>query len=232
VAQAPSPGLACGAVTLTLARLALACGPRALRDFLAGVERAADLALAALAAQDALLPPRAVRAALRHATGLPDDALPAHHRLGLCGWAEAASVLLGDGARARENRLDLAAALGERLAAVRARHASLQPVVLAPAGAVTRERLGRLDLQAFPDARDRLPLAGQREGFRYDGAVPLAPGADAAAVGRLAAGAALRLGLAGEAPAPRSLGSVEQRVEFLQAWARTIAPRRDPAPCG
>lgn len=232
VAQAPAPGLACGAVTLNLARLALASGPRALREFLAGVERAADLALAALAAQAALLPPRAARAALRAATGLPDAALPARQRLGLCGWAEAAGVLLGDGARARENRLDLAAALGERLSAARARHASPTPVVLAPAGAVARERLGRLDLQAFPDARDRLPLAGHREGFRYDGAVPLAPGADGAAAGRQVAGAALRLGLSGEAPAPRSLGSVEQRVEFLQAYASAIAPRRDAAPCG
>ncbi len=232
VAAAPEPGLACGAVTINAARIALGCGPRALRDFLAGLERAAELALSALAAQQALLSSRGVRSALRAASGLADDALPAHHRLGLCGWAEAACVLLGDGARARENRLDLAAALGERLTEVRGRHASLLPVVLAPAGAATRERLGRLDLLSFPDARDRLPLAGHRQGFRYDGAVALAPGADAAAVGGQVAGAARRLGLAGDAPAPRSTGSLEQRVLFLQSYARAIAPERDAAPCG
>ncbi len=98
--------------------------------------------------------------------------------------------------------------------------------------AAARERFGRLDLQAFPDARDRLPLAGHREGFRYDGAVPLAPGADADAAGEHAALAATRLGLPPDAPAPRSTGSADQRVDFLRAFARVVAHRRDVAPCG
>jgi hypothetical protein len=231
VAQAPEPRLVTGSVALDVARLALACGPRAVPAFLDALERAVELGLSALAAQEALLPASGARAALRSVTGLSDTALPACRRLALCGFDEAACVLLGDGPRARANRLDLAAATGERIAEVLGREAPGLPVRLGRAGAVARERFGRLDLQAFGDARDRLPLATHREGFRYDAAVLLAAGADAAAAGNLAARAAQLLGLSPDGPAPRCTGGAAQRTDFLRAYAHAFAPQRDAAPC-
>lgn len=228
---APAAGVLAAAVSLDVARLALAAGPRALREFLAALEAAADLAVQALHAQQALLPAAGVRAARRVACGLSPAALPARQRLGLCGWSEAATLLLGDAPRARDNRLDLAAAMGERLAAVLARHAARLDVALMPAGSGARERFGRLDLAAFPDARDRLPLAGHREGYRYDGAVPLLAGEDAAAAGAQSATLSRSLGLSADVPVPRSTGSAAQRVAFLQSFARTAATPRDVAPC-
>lgn len=230
-AQAGEPLLVTGSVAVNVARLALLAGPRALQEFLADVERSLELALSALAAQDALLPAGGARAALRAATGLPEDALPVSRRLALCGWEEAACVLLGEGARARANRLDFAAALGERVAAVLGRQPPSAPLRIGLAGAAARERFGRLDLATFPQARDRLPLAGHREGYRYDGPLLLAAGSDATTAGSLAARAACFLDLPPDTPAPRCTGSAAQRTAFLRAWTVALARERDVAPC-
>jgi hypothetical protein len=230
-AVAVEPRLITGSVALNVARIALSCGPRAVPAFLEALERAVELGLSALAAQEALLPAGGARAALRAVTGLPETALPASRRLALCGLPEAASVLLGEAPRARANRLDLAAAIGERIAQVLERQAPGLPVRLGRAGAPACERFGRLDLAAFADARDRLPLAGHREAFRYDGAVLLSAGDDAGAAGEHAARAAQLLGLSPDAPAPRCTGSAAQRADFLRAFARTFALQRDAAPC-
>ncbi|MGQ0553501.1 MAG: ATP cone domain-containing protein [Planctomycetota bacterium] len=203
-------------VALNLARVALEVGPRHVREFLTAVEELAALALSALAAQEALMQREpGPLAALTSFTGLPLARLRRSRRLALCGMPQAASLLLGDGPRGRANRLDLAAALGERLA----RSVDvLSDVHLGLASEASRERLGRLDLAAFPDSRDRLPLAGHRAAFRYDGAEALPAGVDPAEAGAEAARLAGLLGLEEVAPVPRCTGGSEARLAYLLAY--------------
>ena len=201
VAQAPEPRLVTGSVALDVARLALSCGKRAVPAFLDALEHAVELGLSALAAQEALLPAAGARAALRAVTGLSDTALTACRRLALCGFDEAACVLLGDGTRARANRLDLAAATGERIAEVLGRRRRTSRCAWG-AQVPRRASASRLDLQAFADARDRLPLATHREASATCRLLAAAP---TSAAGNLAARAAQLLGLSpdGSAPAHR-----------------------------
>jgi hypothetical protein len=143
---------------------------------------------------------------------------------------QAATVLLGDGARGRTNRLDFAAALGERLAGVLSE--SDVPVIVGRATEAARDRLGRRALGAFPEARERLPLATHREGLGYDGTELLAPSADAERVGQSAARFWRQIGLTGEAAVPRCTGSTEQRLDYLLGYLSASSPVPDLHPCG
>jgi hypothetical protein len=223
----PEPLVVGSSVAINLARLALRCGPRRVTTFLDSVEQVAALALSALAAQEALMP--AGTAALRAASGLDDGRLPRQRRLALCGVGVAACVLLGRDARGRSDRVELAAALGERLQ--RGLTACDGAIRLGRASDATRERLGRLDLAAHAEARDHLPLASHREGFRYDGADVLPAGADPADAGRDAARVAQLLGLADQAVVPRCTGGVPQRLEYLRGYLSVLSPVPDLHPC-
>jgi hypothetical protein len=231
-AGVPRQGCVSASVAVNVARLALACGPRRVHEFLKALDDATDLALAALAAQDALMGDgNAPFLALRRATGLTQGQLPRRRRLALAGVGEAALVLLGDGPRGRANRTDLAAALGERLSA---RLAGRDPEVrLGLPARATSERFGRLDQAAFPEGRELLPLCAARDGYRYDGAHVLPPGADGAEAGLQAGRFGHSLGLDGEAPVPRCTGSTDQRLAFLSAYLTVVTtPVPDLNPCG
>ncbi|MHC4837947.1 MAG: ATP cone domain-containing protein, partial [Planctomycetota bacterium] len=113
------PSAVSASVAVNVARVALRAGSRHVHEFLAGLERAVELALSALAAQGALLDGcEGSLAAMRRTTGLRPETFPVRRRLALAGVQEAAVVLLGDGSRGRKNRVDLAAAMAERLASL------------------------------------------------------------------------------------------------------------------
>jgi hypothetical protein len=148
----------------------------------------------------------------------------------LCGATQAAAILLGEGARGRGNRADLAAAIAERLAPLIARGAGT--LVVGLGAEATRERFGRLDLGAFPEARDRLALAAHREGFRYDGAEALPAGGDPAETGRAAARFRQLLGITHEAPVPRCTGGAAERLAYVSGYLSVMSPVPDLHPCG
>jgi len=227
-ASDPQPLLVGASVAINLARVALRCGPRRVAAFLDGAEHLAALALSALAAQQALMPPAAD--AVRAATGLPDARLPRQRRLALCGFDTAAELLLGRDARGRAERAELAAALG--LALRRALAASDGGLRLGRASEATRDRLGRLDLAAHPEVRDRLRLARHREGFRHDGAELLPSGADAEDAGAEAARIVRLLGLDDDAVVPRCTGGTAERLAYLRGYLSVISPVPDLHPCG
>lgn len=227
----PTAGVITASVAVNLARIAHGGGPRRIGEFLDGLSRATELALSALAAQEALMgadegPARA----LRLATGLPDARLPRRRRLALCGALQAAMLLLGDGARGRGNRNDLAAAVAERLAPLLG--GSDGRLVVGLGSQATRERLGRLDLASFGDARERLALAAHREGFRYDGAEVLRAGEDPAAAGRAAARFWKLLGVTHEVPVPRCTGGTLERLAYVTGYLSAMSPVPDLHPCG
>ena len=221
----PEPLAVTASVAVNLARVALRSGPRRVAAFLDGVEHLAGVALGALAAQEALMPAddRAVRAA----TGLACP--PRQRRLALCGLDTSAELLLGRDARGRAERAELAAALGETLRRAMARGDGATR--LERAAGPTRERLGRLDLLAHPEARDRLPLAAHREGFRHDGAEALPAGADPEAAGQQAARAARLVGLADASIVPRSTGGQAERLAYLRGYLSVLSPVPDLNPC-
>jgi hypothetical protein len=227
----PAAGVVTASVAVDVARVALSAGPRRVARFLDGLVAAAELALSGLAAQEALMgaaggPERA----LRLATGLPDARLPRRRRLALCGAPQAATLLLGEGPRGRGNRADLAAAVAERLAPLLSGEEGRLIVGLGAES--TRERFGRMDLAAFPEARGRLALAGHREGFRYDGAEALPAGEDPVEVGRVAARFRQLLGLTHEVPVPRCTGGSDERLAYLYGYLSVMAPAPDLHPCG
>jgi hypothetical protein len=232
---APEPGVVTASVAVNVCALALAAGPRRVREFLDGLGAATELAAGALAAQSALAGGGCQPlAALREGTGLLREGLPVRRRLALCGVPEAAVALLGNGPRGRSNRLDLAAAVGERVQAVLARGVAGEGAVfLGTAAARTADRFGRLDLAAFPEARDLLPLSSHREGYRYDGAQVLLPGADPAAAGHEAARFVQLLGLREPDPVPRCTGGADERLQFLLAYlsVNSPVPVPDGHPC-
>ena len=221
----PEPAAVTASVAVNLARAALRAGPRRIAAFLDGVEHLAGLALAALAAQEALMP--ADEAAVRAATGAR---LPPRRRLALCGLDTSAELLLGRDARGRAERAELAAALGETLSRALARGDGATRIERAEG--TTRDRLGRLDLRAHPEARDRLPLAAHREGFRHDGAEVLPAGAEPEAAGREAARAARLVGLADASVVPRSTGGPAERLAYLRGYLSILSPVPDLHPCG
>jgi hypothetical protein len=234
-ASVSSPGspssVVSASVAVNVARVALTAGSRHVHEFLAGLEHAVELALSALAAQSALLDGCAGSlAAARRATGLREPTLPVRRRLALAGVHEASIVLLGEGARGRKNRVDLAAAMTERLASL------LDPadptLCVGPASPSTRRRFGRLDLGAFPDAREQISVASDRSGFRYDGPQTVTATSDAGEAGHEAARVFQLLGLLVEAPVPRCTGSTEQRLAFLRAYLSVTTPQPDLHPCG
>lgn len=226
--RAPEPLAVSSSVAVNLARVALRCGPRRVSAFLDGVEQSAALALSALAAQEALMP--ADMASVRAATGLSDVQLPRQRRLALCGINVAANVLLGRDARGRAERTELAAALGERLQ--RALGSADGVLRLGRASEATREHLGRLDLAAHAEARDSLPLASHREGYRYDGADVLPTGGDPLEAGRDAARVAQLLGLSDDSVIPRCTGGLGQRLAYLHGYLSVLSPVPDLHPCG
>ncbi len=230
-ATAPPHGVVSASVAVNVARLALGCGPRRVHEFLAGLEAATDLALGALAAQDALMGDGDAPAQLLlRATGLSAAQLPRRRRLALAGVNEAAQLLLGDGPRGRANRIDLAAAIGERL---RRRLTDREPLVrLGRATRASCDRFGRLDLQAFPGGRELLKLTADRDGYRYDAAQGLAPGADGAEAGREAGRFWQCLGLDTEVFVPRCTGGTNQRLAYLPAFHSVTNPVPDLNPCG
>jgi len=229
--SAPRHGAVSASVAVNVARLALACGPRRVHDFLAALDSATEHALSALAAQDALMGDGDSPAqALRRATGLSEAMLPRRRRIALAGVNEAAQLLLGDGPRGRANRIDLAAAIGERLGRSLA---SRDPqVCLGLASRASCDRFGRLDLQGFPAGRELLALNGERDGYRYDTAQGLAPAADGAEAGRETARFWQCLGLDSEAPVPRLSAGTTQRLAFLPAFHSAMTPVPDLNPCG
>ena len=224
----PEPAAITASVATNLARVALRSGPRRVAAFLDGVEHLAGLALGALAAQEALMP--ADHEAVRAATGLAAGGLPRARRLALCGLDTSAELLLGPGARGRAERTELAAALGEALQRALARGDGATR--LERAAGPTRDRLGRLDLLTHPEARDRLPLAAHREGFRHDGAEALPAGADPEAAGQQAARAARLVGLADASLVPRSTGGQAERLAYLRGYLSVLSPIPDLHPCG
>lgn len=225
------PGVVSASVAVNVAHVALAAGSRHVHEFLDGLERAVQLALSALAAQAALLDVSGGSlAAVRRTTGLREDSLPLRQRLALAGVQEAAVVLLGDGPRGRKNRVDLAAAMSERLAVlVDSAGATIR---VGPASPASRRRFGRLDLAAFPDARDRITVASDRSGFRYDGPQVVTASTDAGEAGRESARVFELLGLHHEAPIPRCTGSTRQRLAFLSSYLAVTSPQPDLHPCG
>jgi transcriptional regulator NrdR family protein len=227
----PGPSAISGSVAVNVAHVALAAGSRRVHEFLAGLERAVELALSALAAQAALLDGcDASLAAVRDTTGLRPDTFPVRRRLALTGVQEASMVLLGDGPRGRKNRVDLAAAMAERLASLLG--AAGDGLVVGLASPTSRRRFGLLDLGNFPDARERLPIASDRSGFRYDGPQTVTATSDAGEAGREAARVFQLLGMHAEAPVPRCTGSTEQRLAFLRAYLSVTSPQPDLHPCG
>ena len=166
-------------------------------------------------------------AAVRAATGAR---LPPRRRLALCGLDTSAELLLGRDVRGRAERAELAAALGETLSRALARGDGATRIERAEG--TTRDRLGRLDLRAHPEARDRLPLAAHREGFRHDGAEVLPAGAEPEAAGREAARAARLVGLADASVVPRSTGGPAERLAYLRGYLSILSPVPDLHPCG
>ncbi len=232
-ARAPEPGLVSASVAVNVARLALAAGPRKVREFLDGLGAAVELAVGALAAQSALAGGGSQPlAALREGTGLPPGALAGRRRLALCGVPEAAVALLGSGPRGRGNRLDLAAAIGERVQSVLERGAGGEgELFVGAASPRTADRFGRLDLSAFAGSRDLLPLAAHREGYRYDGAQVLPPGTDPGAAGQEAARFDQLLGLDEPSTVPRSTGGADERLQFLLGFLSVTTSVPDGQPC-
>lgn len=226
-AALPRPGLASCSVAVNLARAALDAGPRRVHDFLARLDASLALARTAIASQAALLEDGAgVRSELRRRTGL---ALPARPRLALVGLAAARRALLGEGPRAASRGADLAAAVGDR---VRAALEGLQPApTIGPADARCRARLGRLDLRAHGAARSDLPLLAERDGFRYDDFIVLAPTDDAERAGRREAEQFRLAGFDDDAPLPRSTGGSARRLAFLRGLLALHPPVADLHPC-